>query len=85
VCLRRNKLHSRNGREVALRQLPPRSSPLLEEECEEVSADACASYTKYGDDIALRRMENAGAIITTMDQVVSELVIDWISPNGQKL
>jgi hypothetical protein len=30
-------------------------------------------------------MENAGAIITTMDQVVSELVIDWISPNGQKL
>ena len=42
------------------------------EECEgQVSADACASYTKYGDDIALRRMENAGAIITTMDQIVS--------------
>ena len=38
--------------------------------------DACASYTKYGDDIALRRMENAGAIITTMDQIVSELAID---------
>src|SRR5690242_19994289 len=30
-------------------------------------------------------MENAGAIITTMDQIVSELAIDWISPNGQKL
>ena len=57
-----------------------------EEECEvQFSADACASYTKSGDDIALRRMENAGAIITTMDQVVSELVVDWISPNGQKL
>jgi hypothetical protein len=68
-----------------LRQLPPCSSPLAEEECEEVSADACASYTEYRDDIALRRMENAGAIITTMDQVVSELVIHWISPNGQKL
>ena len=51
----------------------------------QVSADACASYTKYGDDIALRRMENAGAIITTMDQIVSELAIDLTSPNGQKL
>ena len=51
----------------------------------QVSADACASYTKYGDDIALRRMENAAAIITTMDQIVSELAIDWTSPNGQKL
>ena len=46
----------------------------------QVSADACASYTKYGDDIALRRMENAGAIITTMDLIVSELAIDWTSP-----
>jgi len=26
-----------------------------------------------------------GAIITTMDQIVSELAIDWTSPNGQKL
>ncbi len=66
--------------------MTPRSGPLLEEECEvQVSADACASYTKYGDDIALRRMENAGAIITTMDQIVSELAIDWTSPNAQKL
>ena len=47
--------------------------------------DACASYTKYGANIALRRMENAGAIITTMDQIVSELAIDWTSPNRQKL
>jgi hypothetical protein len=30
-------------------------------------------------------MENAGVIITTMDQIVSELEIDWISANGQKL
>ena len=59
---------------------------MLEEECEvRVSADACASYTKYADDIGLRRMENAGAIITTMDQIVSELAIDWTSPNRQKL
>lgn len=51
----------------------------------QVSADASASYTKYGDDIALRRMENAGAIITTMDQIVSELAIDWTTPNCSKL
>jgi nicotinamidase-related amidase len=51
----------------------------------QVSADASASYTKYGDDIALRRMENAGAVITTVDQIISELAIDWTSPNGQKL
>src|SRR6266700_4816736 len=41
---------------------------MLEEGYEvQVSADASASNTKYGDDIALRRMDNAGAIITTVD------------------
>jgi hypothetical protein len=30
-------------------------------------------------------MEKAGAIITTVDMIVSELAIDWTSPNGQKL
>jgi nicotinamidase-related amidase len=51
----------------------------------QVSADASASYTKYGDDLALDRMRQAGAIITTVDQIVSEMAIDWTSPNGQKL
>lgn len=51
----------------------------------QVSADASASYTKYGDDLALERMRQAGAIITTVDQIISELAIDWTSPNGQKL
>ncbi|MBO9561139.1 MAG: isochorismatase family protein [Niastella sp.] len=51
----------------------------------QVSADASASYTKYGDDLALQRMRQAGAIITTVDQIISELAIDWTSPNGQKL
>jgi nicotinamidase-related amidase len=50
-----------------------------------VSADASASSTKYGDDLALRRMEKAGAIIATVDQIVAEMAIDWTSPNGQKL
>lgn len=51
----------------------------------QVSADASASYTKYGDELALARMRTAGAIITTVDQIISELAIDWTSPNGQKL
>jgi len=51
----------------------------------QASADASASYTKYGDDLALERMRQAGAIITTVDQIISELAIDWTSPNGQKL
>ena len=51
----------------------------------QVSADASASWSKYGDDLALRRMEKAGATITTVDQLISELAIDWTSPNGQKL
>ena len=51
----------------------------------QVSADASASWSEYGDDLALRRMENAGAAITTVDQIIAELAIDWTSPNGQKL
>jgi nicotinamidase-related amidase len=51
----------------------------------QVSADASASYTKYGNEIALRRMEQAGAIISTHDQLISELAVDWTTPIGQKL
>jgi nicotinamidase-related amidase len=59
---------------------------MLEEGYEvQVSADASASWTRYGNELALRRMENAGAVITTVDQIISELAIDWTSPNGQKL
>lgn len=59
---------------------------MLEEGYEvQVSADGSASWSKYGDDLALRRMENAGAAITTVDQIIAELAIDWTSPNGQKL
>ena len=59
---------------------------MLEEGYEvQVSADASASWTEYGNELALRRMEKAGAVITTVDQIISELAIDWTSPNGQKL
>ena len=51
----------------------------------QVSGDGSASWRKYGHEIALRRIEKAGAVITTVDQIVSELAIDWTSPNGKKL
>ena len=51
----------------------------------QVSADASASWSKYGNELALWRIEQAGAVITTVDQVISELAIDWTSPNGEKL
>src|ERR1700686_828409 len=51
----------------------------------QVSADASASWSKYGDELALRRMDQAGAIITTADQIVSELPIHRTSPNGKRL
>lgn len=59
---------------------------MLEEGYEvQVSADASASRTKFGDDIALRRMEKAGAVNVTVDQIIAELALDWTSPNGLKL
>ena len=59
---------------------------MLEEGYEvQVSADASASYTKFGDDLSLARMRQAGAIITTVDMIVSELAVDWTSKHGQKL
>ena len=51
----------------------------------QVAADASASFTKYGDDLALRRMEKAGAVIMTHDQLVSELAVDWRTELGSKL
>ena len=59
--------------------------PVLQMLDEGYEVQVSASYTKYGDDLALRRMEKAGAVITTVDQIISELAIDWTSPNGQKL
>lgn len=49
----------------------------------QVSADASASYTKYGDDISLRRMEQAGAIITTVDIIDALLQRDRFTVGGK--
>ncbi|OXG03962.1 nicotinamidase-related amidase [Flavobacterium araucananum] len=51
----------------------------------QVSADASASHTLYGDQIALSRMQQAGAVITTVDQIIAEIAIDWTAPLGQQL
>lgn len=51
----------------------------------QVVADAGGSPSKMGDEIAIRRMEKAGAIITSANQLIAELAQDWSSENGQKL
>jgi hypothetical protein len=51
----------------------------------QLSTDASASWPKYGNELALRRMEQTTAVTTTVDQIISELAIDWTSPNGKKL
>ena len=59
---------------------------LLDEGYEvQVVTDASASFTKIGDDAALRRMEQAGAVITSTAQIISELAVDWTTPRGQAL
>ncbi|KAB2913572.1 MAG: isochorismatase family protein [Hyphomicrobiaceae bacterium] len=59
---------------------------LLDEGYEvQVVTDASASFTKMGDDAALRRMEQAGAVMTSTAQIISELAIDWTTPRGQAL
>lgn len=51
----------------------------------QVVADAGGSMTKAADDIALRRMELAGAGITSANMILTELARSWASPNGQKV
>ena len=59
---------------------------LLDEGYEvQVVTDASASFTKLGDDAALRRMEQAGAVITSTAQIIAELAVDWTTPKGQAL
>ncbi|WP_262699526.1 MULTISPECIES: isochorismatase family protein [Streptomyces] len=51
----------------------------------QVVADAGGSPTKMADDIALRRMENAGATITSTVQLLAELAENWTSERGAKI
>ncbi|AHB58163.1 TPA: isochorismatase family protein [Pseudomonas aeruginosa] len=50
-----------------------------------VVADAGGSPTKISDDMALKRMEKEGAVLTSAMQLLSELVGTWASPQGKAL
>lgn len=50
----------------------------------QVVADAGGSPSKMADDIALRRMERAGATITSSNQMLAELVGNWTTPEGSQ-
>lgn len=51
----------------------------------QVVADAGASPTKVGDDMALRRMEKNGATLTSTNQVIAELAGNWATPEGTRI
>lgn len=50
-----------------------------------VVADAGGSPSNAGDQLALRRMEQAGVIVAGTNQVVAELAADWSTPTGQRI
>ncbi|AHG65237.1 isochorismatase family protein [Advenella mimigardefordensis] len=51
----------------------------------QVVADAGASPSKFGDDMALRRMEKNGATMTSTNQVIAELTGSWATPEGTQI
>ena len=59
---------------------------LLEQGYEvQVVADAGGSPSKFADEMALIRMRDAGAVITSTNQLIAELAQDWSSEDGGKL
>lgn len=51
----------------------------------QVVADAGGSPTKFADEVALRRMEQAGVVVTSTVQAVAELARNWTTPEGGEL
>nr|WP_315543426.1 hypothetical protein [uncultured Aggregatibacter sp.] len=51
----------------------------------QVVADAGGSPTQFADEMALVRMRDAGATITSTNQRIAELAQDWSTENGSKL
>lgn len=51
----------------------------------QVVADAGGSMSKAADDLALRRMGDAGAGLTSTNMILTELARSWASPEGRKL
>jgi nicotinamidase-related amidase len=48
----------------------------------QVVVDAGGSPTTLADETALRRMERAGVVLTSTNQVMAELATDWAGPVG---
>jgi len=51
----------------------------------QVVADAGGSPSKMGDDMALRRMEQAGVTLTSTNQLIAELAGNWSTPEGARI
>ncbi|SDZ81601.1 isochorismatase family protein [Microbulbifer marinus] len=51
----------------------------------QVVADAGGSTSNMADDMALRRMEHAGVVLTSTNQVIAELAGDWSTPEGSQI
>jgi nicotinamidase-related amidase len=47
--------------------------------------DASGSPFELSEDMARRRMQDAGVILTATNTMMAELTQDWSTPNGQKL
>lgn len=47
--------------------------------------DASGSSYEIQEDMARRRMEQAGVVLTTTNTMIAELVQDWSSPQGSQL
>ncbi|WP_434632843.1 isochorismatase family protein [Chromobacterium sp. CV08] len=51
----------------------------------QVIADAGGSPGKLADNMALRRMEKAGATLSSTNQAIAELVGSWATPEGREI
>jgi nicotinamidase-related amidase len=51
----------------------------------QVVVDAGGSPTTLADETALRRMEKAGVTLTSTNQVMAELAMDWATEKGGKI
>ena len=62
--------------------VPPVSSALAEGFEVQVVLDACGSPSKFVDEVAIRRLERAGAGLTSVNAILSELIRTWTSDLG---
>ncbi|MDO6477360.1 isochorismatase family protein [Alteromonas sp. 1_MG-2023] len=51
----------------------------------QVVADAGGSPSKMADDMALRRMEQAGVVLTSTNQLIAEVTGSWSTPEGMQI